>query len=112
MRGAPGGDRPRAAAELDRLRRQDAAEVDMGRSTPAGLTQFLHDFRTYFIAGTANAYPTVHYDVTCRGECVPLQDVDAPLENPAGRAAPAGMEESDGTFGGHGAVDRDGVRPR
>ena len=111
LRAAPRGDRNVTNAEPLGLLGEDAAQIEMRRFGPP---EAIGDFRTYFITLAANTYATMHYDVTCPGEATRLQEVDGPLQNPAGRAAPPRVDERERAFVGHrqvhGYAVRDGDR--
>ena len=88
---------------------EDRAEVKVPWTLALSwLSAAHHDFGTNFIAGPANAYAQMHYDVQWTSVRSSTQLLDPALENPGSCAAPAGVEQRD-PLPGRDDVDRNAV---
>src|SRR5437773_1762323 len=102
----PGRGRDLLDPEVPRVPREDGAEVELDG---AGYTKAHCDFRTNFITGTANTYPTMHYDVARFGKAAPLQQLDALLQNAVRGPPPPGVDQCDRSFLGDCQIHRNAV---
>src|SRR4029077_3437817 len=96
MRGAPGRDAHLGDAQLSGLPDQNVREVQVAggpiRAGPPARGELLNDFRTYFIARSANTSTAMHYDIRCSREPFSLQKVYTPLQHPPRDAAPSRVQ--------------------
>src|SRR6266550_135104 len=83
---------------------EHGANVDVRLTADRWLTQRLSDFRTYFIARTANRYATMHYNIGDIGASALDEQGHSGLENPRRGAAPTGVQQCDGPARGIGQV--------
>src|SRR6266704_2254153 len=106
MRAAPGRDRDLRQPQSPSLGHQRRPQIQVTRRVPAWTDpgaaprgprrlEATQDFRTYFIAVRANANTTMHYDFHWLRRLLPLQQLDAALQDTGRRAAPPRVQQRD-----------------
>src|SRR6266581_2002992 len=106
MRAAPGRDRDLRQPQSPSLGHQRRPQIQVTRRVPAWTDpgaaprgprrlEATQDFRTYFIAVRANANTTMHYDFHWLRRSLPLQQLDAALQDTGRRAAPPRVQQRD-----------------
>src|ERR1700694_1509396 len=83
---APWRDRDVLDTQLARLPRQHGPQIAPRRPGVRRHVEPRRDFRTYFIAFTANAYTTMHYNIARFRKPAPLQELHGAREHPRGGA--------------------------
>src|ERR1700694_347396 len=106
---APWRDRDVLDTQLARLPRQHGPQIDPHRPGVRRHVEPRRDFRTYFIAFTANAYTTMHYNIARFRKPAPLQELHGAREHARGGASPAGVHQRDGALVRYGQIDGDAV---
>jgi hypothetical protein len=96
MRGAPGGcghgGDPKPPSFLGEL----IPKIDVPRAGSLSRhSTAMHDLRTNFITTTANPNPCMHYDMGWRETRLGSETLDSPLEDAAGGAPPACVQQRD-----------------
>ena len=109
MGAAPAGDRDGPEPQAFRAGGEVPPEIEMpGPGPSAGRPQPVDHLRPHFIAQPANANPTMHYDVGWLGAGGGEQALDPGAQDPAGRAAPSGVQQRHPAIR-HDQVDRNAV---
>src|SRR6266481_1684921 len=112
MRTAPRGERDLSQPERLPLLRQRAPEIHVPRARLHAPAELAQHFRTYFIALTANADSTMHYDVSRPHKRQPLQELHAALQDASRSPPPSGVEQRNHVFLGCDEVDGDTIGDR
>ena len=108
--GAPFRNRHGADPQKCRLLGQHRAQVQMpGPGAFGRFSTAFHDFRTYFIAVTANPYTTVHYQISWITSRSFTQGLDSLGKDTTGSSPPTGVQQSNGLLHRIQQVNRNAV---